>query len=112
MTELALNNGWQVAYLPDALVEHNVSPERINPNWFLERSWWQGVSEHYREEIAGRTGLGQIPRGGERMLRGLYKALKNIANPSLRFDNFVYAYGQIGYLSEAIKGMIAQDKAK
>ncbi|PSF35527.1 glycosyltransferase [Aphanothece hegewaldii CCALA 016] len=105
MTELALNKGWQVVYLPDALVEHHVSSDRINPNWFLQRSWWQGVSEHYREEIAGRTGLGQISRGSERMVRGLYKAVKYINNPSLRFDNLVYAYGQIGYLSEAIKGM-------
>ncbi|GFE68470.1 glycosyltransferase family 2 protein [Chroococcus sp. FPU101] len=110
MTELALNNGWQVAYLPDALVEHNVSPERINPNWFLQRGWWQGVSEHYREEIAGRTGLRQITRGSERLVRGLYKATKYINNPSLRFDNLVYAYGQIGYLSEAVKGMVSKEK--
>lgn len=110
MTELALNNGWQVAYLPDALVEHNVSPERINPNWFLQRGWWQGVSEHYREEIAGRTGFGQITRGSERLVRGLYKAAKYINNPSLRFDNLVYAYGQIGYLSEVVKGMVSNDK--
>lgn len=112
MTELALKNDWQVVYLPDALVEHNVSPERINPNWFLQRSWWQGVSEHYREEIAGRTGLKQIPRGGERIIRGLYKAVKYINNPSLCFDNLVYAYGQIGYLSEAIKKMLTPEKTE
>jgi glycosyltransferase involved in cell wall biosynthesis len=106
MTELALNRGWQVMYLPDALVEHNVSPERIDPKWFLQRSWWQGVSEHYREEIAGRTGVGQFARGGERLVRGLYKAARNFRDPSLRFDNLVYAYGQIGYMSEAAKGMI------
>src|SRR5579883_203358 len=29
MTELALQQGWQVAYLPDALVAHNVSYERL-----------------------------------------------------------------------------------
>jgi glycosyltransferase involved in cell wall biosynthesis len=103
MTELALQQGWQVAYLPDALVAHNVAPERLKPDWFLRRSWWQGVSECYREEIAGRTGIGQLGRGGERLLRGLYKSLKYINNPALRFDNFVYAYGQIGYLSAAIK---------
>ena len=103
MTELALDRGWQVAYLPQALAAHNVSPERLKPSWFINRTWWQGVSECYREEIAGRTGLGQFNRGGERMIRGLYKSLKYINDPALRFDNFLYAYGQIGYFSAVIQ---------
>ena len=103
MTELALTQGWQVAYLPKALVAHNVAPERLQRSWFLRRSWWQGVSECYREEIAGRTGINQLGRGGERLIRGLYKSLKYIGNPSQSFDNLVYAYGQIGYLKEAIQ---------
>ncbi len=103
VTELALNQGWEVAYLPDALVAHNVAPERLNRSWFLRRSWWQGVSECYREEIAGRTGVNQLGRGGERLIRGLYKSLKYVSNPALSFDNLVYAYGQIGYLKEVIK---------
>jgi hypothetical protein len=101
---LAIKQGWQVAYLPDALVAHNVAPERLNPSWFLQRSWWQGVSECYREEIAGRAGIAQLGRGGERLVRGLYKALKYIKDPALRFDNLVYAYGQIGYLKATLKG--------
>jgi glycosyltransferase involved in cell wall biosynthesis len=106
MTELALKNGWQVAYIPDALAAHNVSPERLQPQWFISRSWWQGISECYREQVAGRSGLGQLQRGGERLIRGLYKSLKYLQDPAERFDNFVYAYGQIGYLNAAIKGMI------
>lgn len=105
-TELALAQGWQVAYLPDALAAHNVAPERLKREWFLRRSWWQGVSECYREETAGRTGVGQLGRGGERLLRGLYKSVKYIANPALSFDNLVYAYGQIGYLKEALQLML------
>jgi glycosyltransferase involved in cell wall biosynthesis len=112
MTELALQNGWQVAYLCDALVAHNVAPERLKPDWFLRRSWWQGVSECYREEIAGRTGIGQLGRGGERLVRGLYKSLKYINDPALRFDNLAYAYGQIGYLSSAIKAMLSGKKGE
>jgi glycosyltransferase involved in cell wall biosynthesis len=108
MTELALKNGWQVAYLPDALAAHNVAPERVKPEWFLRRSWWQGVSECYREEVAGRTGIGQLGRGGERLVRGLYKSLKYIKDPALRFDNLLYAYGQIGYLSSAIQTMLSK----
>ena len=106
MTELAIKNGWQVAYLPEAKVAHNVTPDRLKPEWFLRRSWWQGVSECYREEIAGRSGWRQFPQGGEKFLRGLYKCGKNIFNPAQRFDNLLYAYGQIGYLSTVVKSMI------
>ena len=107
MTELALEQGWQVAYLPAALVAHNVAPERLRPGWFLQRSWWQGISECYREQIAGRAGMKQLGRGSERILRGIYKTLKYFPNPAQRFENLLYAYGQIGYLSAAIRGMLA-----
>ncbi|MDB9313205.1 glycosyltransferase family 2 protein [Spirulina sp. CS-785/01] len=107
MTELALAKGWEVAYLPDALVAHNVTPDRLERSWFLRRGWWQGVSECYREQLAGRAGVAQFGRAGERILRGLYKSLKYVHDPALRFDNFVYAYGQLGYLKTAIQGMIS-----
>ena len=105
-TELALKQGWLVAYLPEALVAHNVAPERVKPSWFIERGWWQGVSECYREQLAGKAGLNQLSRGGERIIRGIYKSLKNITDPAKGFDNFVYAYGQIGYLGAVIQSMI------
>ncbi len=106
MTELALKKGWQVAYLPNALVAHNVAPERTKPGWFLSRSWWQGVSECYREEVAGRTGFAQFNRGGERLIRGMYKAVKYYGDPALRFDNLTYAYGQIGYLGAVCQNLL------
>jgi glycosyltransferase involved in cell wall biosynthesis len=110
VTELALQLGWQVAYLPDAIVAHNVAPERINRSWFLQRGWWQGISECYREQLAGRAGIRQLARGGEGFVRGLYKSVKYFSNPALRFENFVYACGQIGYLSTAMNGMILSQK--
>jgi glycosyltransferase involved in cell wall biosynthesis len=110
MTELALDRGWQVAYFPDALVAHNVAPERTKLQWFIRRSWWQGISEHYREEAAGRTGVAQFWRGGERFLRGIYKSLKFINHPAQRIDNLLYAYGQIGYLSEVVQALFTAKK--
>ncbi|NJK39299.1 MAG: glycosyltransferase family 2 protein [Oscillatoriales cyanobacterium RM2_1_1] len=104
-TQLALEKGWQVAYLPEALVAHNVAPERINRSWFMERGWWQGISECYREQLAGEAGMGQFARGSERIVRGLYKSLKYWPDPAQRFDNFVYAYGQIGYLGAVLTGL-------
>jgi glycosyltransferase involved in cell wall biosynthesis len=110
MTELALARGWQVAYLPDALVAHNVSPERLNRSWFFSRGWWQGISECYREQLAGKAGIGQLQRGSERFLRGLYKTIQYISDPAERFDKLVYAYGQIGYLNAAIQGLLFSKK--
>ncbi|MEM9448786.1 MAG: glycosyltransferase [Cyanobacteria bacterium P01_E01_bin.6] len=106
MTERALEAGWRVAYLPDALVAHNVAPERLHQSWFLNRSWWQGISEYYREQLAGRQGVAQLQRGAERFLRGMYRSMKHMGDPALRFDNFVYAYGQIGYLLATVKGLL------
>jgi glycosyltransferase involved in cell wall biosynthesis len=106
MTDLALQQGWQVAYLPEALVAHNVAPERVQRQWFLNRGWWQGISECYREQIAGEAGLGQFQRGGERLIRGLYKAVKFVSDPAICFENLVYSYGQIGYLTKACQGIL------
>jgi len=110
MTELALQRGWQVAYLPNALVAHNVSPERLRRSWFFSRGWWQGISECYREQLAGKDGIGQLQRGSERFVRGLYKTLQYFSDPAERFDKLVYAYGQIGYLTAAIQGLLSPSK--
>ncbi|WP_460203973.1 glycosyltransferase family 2 protein [Scytonema sp. NUACC21] len=110
MTELALERGMQVAYIPDALVAHNVAPERLQRSWFLNRGWWQGISDCYREELIGKAGMGQLLRGSERFLRGLYKSLQYFSDPAERFDKLVYAYGQIGYLNAAIKGLLSTSK--
>jgi glycosyltransferase involved in cell wall biosynthesis len=110
LTELALQRGWQVAYLPDAVVAHNIAPERLKRIWFFNRGWWQGISECYREQLTGRAGLGQLGRGSERFARGLYKSLKYLGDPALRFENLVYAFGQLGYLSAAIQGILKKPK--
>lgn len=106
MTHLALQTGWEVAYLPAACVAHHVAPERVRRKWFLDRGWWQGISECYREQIAGEAGVGQFRRGGERLIRGLYKSLKLATDPAQRFENLVYSYGQIGYLRKAFEGFV------
>lgn len=106
MTEKALGMGFKVVYLPNALVAHNVAPGRLVPTWFIRRSWWQGISECYREQVAGKAGWQQLRWGGERLVRGAYKAVKYLPDPAQRFENFLYAYGQIGYLTTAIRGLL------
>lgn len=106
MTRLALERDWQVAYVPSALAAHNVAPARMKPGWFLSRSWWQGISESYREQVSGTTGVWQLRDGGERLARGLYKTLKYIHRPEQRFENFAYAYGQIAYLASVSRHLL------
>ncbi|MDA0266731.1 MAG: glycosyltransferase family 2 protein [Cyanobacteria bacterium] len=106
MTQQALQLGWQVMYLPAALVAHNVAPERMLRGWFLKRSWWHGISQCYQEQVAGKAGMRQLSWGGERLIRGVYKSLKYFADPARRFENFLYAYGQIGYLLSAVRGLL------
>jgi glycosyltransferase involved in cell wall biosynthesis len=110
-TELALELGWQVVYLPEALVLHNVALSRLKKAWFVERGWWQGISECYREQLSNRAGICQLWHGGERMFRGIYKSFKYIRDPALRFENLVFAWGQIGYLSAALRGLIFVPKS-
>ncbi|MEM9804823.1 MAG: glycosyltransferase [Cyanobacteria bacterium P01_D01_bin.56] len=106
MTQVALKRGWEVLYVPDALVAHNVAPARLKPGWFLSRSWWQGVSECYREQVSGCAGVAQLRWGGERLARGVYKTVKYVNNPAQRFENLTYAYGQLGYISSVLRFLV------
>ncbi|MEM6256158.1 MAG: glycosyltransferase family 2 protein [Cyanobacteria bacterium P01_D01_bin.156] len=111
MTQVALKRGWQVLYVPNAKVAHNVSLARLKPSWFLSRSWWQGVSECYREQVSGCAGIIQLQWGSERLVRGFYKAIKYVNNPAQRFENLTYAYGQLGYISSVLKHLIKPNKS-
>jgi glycosyltransferase involved in cell wall biosynthesis len=112
MTEFALQRGWQVAYIPQALVAHNVAPERLKPSWFLNRGWWQGISECYREQLTGQADISQLQLGSEKLVRSVYKLLQYITDPAERFDKLVYVYGQIGYLKAAIYRLLFKEHKK
>lgn len=104
MTELALKKGYKVVYVPDAKVGHNVQPERLKKDWFFRRSWWQGISEYYREQGKKTKKSQQFLNTAERIIRGIYKSFKYYQNPALRFENLLYAYGQLGYLKHLFTG--------
>ena len=112
MTELALQKGWQVAYLPEAVVAHNIAPEQLKRGWFLKRGWCQGMSECYCEQLTKRAGFGQLSRGSKRLAGAIYQSIKQFRNPASCFDNLVYAYSQLGYLSAALKGMLKKPNQK
>lgn len=101
-TELALKMHRKVMYIPTAEVGHNVQPERLTKEWFKSRSWWQGISEYYRQQNNNVTKSKQFLDSLERIIRGSYKSIKYRHNPNIRFDNILYVYGQFGYLSKLL----------
>ena len=104
LTLLDLTGPYEVFnQMPGAQVAHHVTPDRLQPSWFLKRSWWQGVSDYYREQRLQKSTSQQVQQGSDRLLRGLFKAIRHIHQPALCFDNFVYAYGQIGYLKAVLQ---------
>ncbi|MGB3137061.1 MAG: glycosyltransferase family 2 protein [Nodosilinea sp.] len=102
LTQQALAAGFEVLFVPQARVAHNVAPERLRRSWFLRRSWWQGISECYREHLANTLTGQRLRVRGLCLLRGLAKALKSWRDPALRFENIVYAYGQLGYICSTL----------
>lgn len=46
-------------YSPQAAVSHWVPKERINPNWLVQRSYWQGYSVALVDGIVGKSPLYQ-----------------------------------------------------
>ncbi|MDY7020838.1 MAG: glycosyltransferase [Cyanobacteriota bacterium] len=58
--ELLLNlsleqKGEKFYYNPKASVEHWISKERINLEWLMQRSYWQGRSEAISEQLLGKS---------------------------------------------------------
>ena len=107
LTQQALQAGFEVLYVPEAKVAHNVAPERLRRRWFLRRSWWQGISECYREHLTDQLNGQRLRNRCLSLLRGLGKSIKYWRDPALRFDNLVYAYGQLGYILSGLRYLLA-----
>jgi glycosyltransferase involved in cell wall biosynthesis len=105
MTQRALDAGVKVLYLPQALVAHHVAPERLTPAWFLGRSWWQGISECHREQVTECLTRQRLQARLRCCARGAIQALWSWPDPAQRFENLVYAYGQLGYLWSGVKAL-------
>jgi glycosyltransferase involved in cell wall biosynthesis len=112
LTQQALMAGFEVLFAPQAQVAHNVAPERLNRRWFLRRSWWQGISECYREHLTHTLTGQRLQVRGLCLLRGLVKALKSWQDPALRFENLVYAYGQLGYVFSGLRHLVPKPRAR
>lgn len=83
-------------YSPQALVLHWVPKERINPDWLVQRSYWQGYSVALVDSIVGKSSLYQ-------RLSSTWNLLKRILdlNPLiLRFLSQTKFRVQIGLLDQ------------
>lgn len=52
--------GFRTRYIPDALLRHRIPASRTDPDWVLQRSYWQGISDvvfRQLHEPLGRIGL-------------------------------------------------------
>lgn len=52
--------GFRTRYIPDAILRHRIPAIRTDPNWVLQRSYWQGISDvvfRQLHEPLGRIGL-------------------------------------------------------
>ena len=43
--------GYRIVYSGESRVEHYVMPERMTPEWLMQRSFWQGISESVMAEL-------------------------------------------------------------
>ncbi|MGB3201549.1 MAG: glycosyltransferase family 2 protein [Nodosilinea sp.] len=111
LTQQAIEAGYRVLFVPQAQVAHSIAPERLRRGWFLRRSWWQGISECYREHLTHTLTGQRVRMRGLCLLRGLVKALKSWPDPALRFENLVYAYGQLGYVVSGLRYLLPWRRA-
>ena len=52
--------GFRTRYLPEAILRHRIPATRTDPDWVLQRSYWQGISDvvfRQLHEPLGRFGL-------------------------------------------------------
>jgi glucosyl-dolichyl phosphate glucuronosyltransferase len=84
-------------YSPQAAVSHWVPKERINPDWLIQRSYWQGYSVALVDRLVGKSSLYQHLSSAWNLLRHL------LTLTSLLFQvlSRTKSGWQIGFLAQA-----------
>lgn len=55
-------HGLSVRFTPELVVHHEITRERLRPDWLIERQYWSGVSEAVMLGALGERRLGRIAR--------------------------------------------------
>lgn len=97
LNETLKAQGEKFYYSPQASVSHWVPKERINPQWLVQRSYWQGYSVALVDRIVGKSSVYQ-------RLSSTWNLLKRILEVSpllLQFLSRTKLQVQIGLLDRA-----------
>lgn len=95
--------GQGVIYNPNALVYHNVFPERLKPNFLLKRAFWQGYSKRMMKELGYSMNEESYFLKG--VIRGLKKRIKEFSLESIMQFLFLIVLtfsAGLGYLWKAL----------
>jgi glucosyl-dolichyl phosphate glucuronosyltransferase len=87
------SQGEQFYYSPQAWVRHWVPKERINPEWLVQRSYWQGRSVALVDTIVGKSPLRQ-------RVSSAWNLLKHVLNLGTLISQFWFypkVQKQIGF---------------
>lgn len=68
--------GMNVLYLPDAIIHHRVTAERVEPGWLLRRAYWQGISSVVFDKHIRRHSRLWLMRNVYRSVRSLAKHVR------------------------------------
>ncbi|PZD74231.1 GalNAc(5)-diNAcBac-PP-undecaprenol beta-1,3-glucosyltransferase [Acaryochloris thomasi RCC1774] len=107
--ELVLQNqirkhGLDIYYNPEAVVEHHVVADRLQQNWFVKRTYWQGVSRAFLIVSEQSPSVLQQWKMGVYSLLNLLKSPKRIVKSLLPSRNPRYLQARcstasnIGYI--------------
>ena len=88
--------GWIIKYIPNAVVYHRVSPERLKKLWFYHRTYWQGRSNAILDINIGNNIYTKLRQYASEMIwRGIEKQENDFEN---KCDNRLV----IGYLHQLL----------
>lgn len=100
-----LERGLTCLYHPGMAVGHVVPPSRLTPQWFVNRYYWQGVSDAVMQLIAERpTRTRRAALAGRRALRILrsprtLRALSYSGSEPSRFTEKCFAMIELGHIA-------------
>jgi glycosyltransferase involved in cell wall biosynthesis len=100
--------GWPILYVPDIAISHFVPRSRLVKTWFLQRFYWQGISDAVMQAIETEPGRrGRFCAAAAR-LRGLFRtparlvALIRSTDDPDRFAQKCLALIDVGFVMEML----------
>jgi glycosyltransferase involved in cell wall biosynthesis len=100
--------GWPILYVPDIAICHLVPPSRLVKTWFLQRFYWQGISDAVMQAIETEPGRRGRLRAAARRLHRLLRtparlaALVRSTDDPDQFAQKCFALIDVGFVMEML----------